>query len=228
MNPQEKVEREKWQFLQEIKEEQLRQQRETPIIFNLFSDKVISKNGFVEDHCIPYLENRYRMLITLRDGGLLNFTGRSGRAVMDNYNSISQYYQLDLNLVKYKNEYLICEKRFSDSLVQGGKRSKTSITKLIFFPEVGRAEWKGNSANFTPGTKEYELLCFLEQNPDVEWAIEKIIKNCNSKIKIEKHFFKSYDDIDDVVRRIRKKLKVSKRDYFPIYFSNNGFKLACN
>lgn len=96
------------------------------------------------------------------------------------------------------------------------KKYKNKNATLIFHPNDGFAEYRGNFDNFNKGKKHYVLLNFLNNSKNTSFIAESIIKNCNPHINNAHHKFKGEKDIRDTVNRIRSNLKVSKGEFFPI------------
>lgn len=92
--------------------------------------------------------------------------------------------------------------------------------KLFFYPDSGIAGYMGTNSTFSFGKKDYVLLNFLYTSKNTPWNTNDFQKYCNDKIKIEGHHFKTQKDVSDTISYIRKKLKVKKGEFFPIF--NNG------
>lgn len=106
-----------------------------------------------------------------------------------------------------------------------GTRPLPVGAKLKFYPDDGTAEYRGVSARLKTGTKGGELLKFFYQNKNSPLELRYIQTGCNDGIRIMKHRFKTEKDVEDTIRTIRRKLKVKKSEYFPLYKTGNSFIL---
>lgn len=95
--------------------------------------------------------------------------------------------------------------------------------KLFFYPDSGIAGFKGENSAFSFGKKDYVLLNFLYTSKNTPFNADDFQKFCNDKIKIEEHHFKTKKDIFDTISYIKKKLKVKKGEFFPIFDNGKGF-----
>lgn len=123
-------------------------------------------------------------------------------------------------LPKLKSEYVAKEKEPSKDTTN---ISKMSSKKLAFYPDDGVVEYKSNSYELSVGSKGYELINFFNSSKNTPLELRFIQDRCNTKIRIEKHKFKTEKDISDTINYIRKVLKVKKGEYFPLYKKGNRF-----
>ncbi len=129
------------------------------------------------------------------------------------------------DLPKYKG-YL---NRLHNYLVQRLDESKTipleqpMTHKLNFFPADGTAQYRGSSYIFASGTKGHELLNFLFNSKNTPLELRYFQERCNEKIRIGRNKFKTDKDILDTVNHIKKRLKVNKSEYFPIFKTEKCF-----
>ncbi|GEM_PF-3554533 len=93
---------------------------------------------------------------------------------------------------------------------------KQDRNKLAFYQETGDIEYKNEVGVVKSGNKDYSLLSLLHSSKNTAFNIEDIKKHCNHLVNKSDHKFKKEKDVDDTIRQIRSKLKLTKGAYFPI------------
>lgn len=93
--------------------------------------------------------------------------------------------------------------------------------KLMFYPEDGIAEYR--SAQYQFSGKARALLQFLNGSKNTPFSLDDIKAKCNPLIPNKLHQFKQDKDTRDTVNYIRKKLKVNKGEFFPVYKRNSSW-----
>lgn len=96
------------------------------------------------------------------------------------------------------------------------KISPKDKEKLKFYSDTGDISYKNEDGEVKDGSKGFALLSFLNNNKNTPFTIDDIKQHCNSLVNKSVHYFKKEKDIDDTIRLIKSKLKVSKNAYFPI------------
>lgn len=136
----------------------------------------------------------------------------------------SDRWEYENMLAQYKN-YLT---RLHNYFIQKIGESNTvplvlSSNRLTYYPADGLVDYRGISSTFSVGKKGRELLNFLYTSKNSPLELKYFQAGCNDKIKVEKHRFKKEKDISDTISQIKRKLKVNKNEYFPIFKRENCF-----
>lgn len=108
----------------------------------------------------------------------------------------------------------ILKERIKEALIKEEEQASKNTPKLTFYPDEGTAVYKTTKARFS-GKQRAILEILGGKFKNVRLSVELIKEKCNPFLKENKKF-KGYDDIDDTIRTIRKKIKVKKSEYFPI------------
>jgi len=117
---------------------------------------------------------------------------------------------LDINLAEFNNKY---EK--IKLLKSPEKDDVKGLAKLNFFPDDDLVEYKGESKKVKG--KGRALLTMFSKSKGIPFTASEIARKCNSTINNSFHYFRSDKDIYDTIEHLKKKLKVKKSEYFPIY-----------
>jgi len=123
------------------------------------------------------------------------------------------------------HNYLVRELEKDNVQTSDRDKHKQVITDTIlkFYPNDGIAEYRAVTKTFKSGTKAGALLCYLHIAKNTPLSISDIQENCNERINVETHKFKTEKDIFDTIAYIRKQLKVNKSEYFPIRKKEKSF-----
>lgn len=101
------------------------------------------------------------------------------------------------------------------------KYSKIIQKKLRFSPESGDAEYQTAIWQFKGKARAF--LTVLNENKNMNFNVDDIIQHCNPLVKIQKYAFRNTKDINDTLREIRFRLKVSQGELFPIFKQEKGW-----
>ncbi len=93
--------------------------------------------------------------------------------------------------------------------------------KLRFDTNSGKIAFAGVDKKTSKGNKDYALLNMLYESKNYLFSVDDIINYANKFVSKSIHKFKAEGDIDDTIRSLRQKLKVSKDGIFPIRKERN-------
>jgi len=199
MNAQEAVDEKVWSVLLKIKEQD---------ILSDWTDLGIINFGYAS-------KEEEKILIWLQDEKVIELQNLSRNlrpGIISVAGDSSAFKEIKLKLVQPAYDKLYEE---YESLSNATEQAPVyTSNKLIFYPEDGIAQYKGEEYQFKGKGKA--ILTLLHGSKNTPYSIEDVKAKCNPAIANSSHKFKADKDIWDTVALIRRKLKVNKGEYFPI------------
>ncbi len=141
----------------------------------------------------------------------------------DEFDSLSSVEVTLKEVEKFRNRKIdeIIKEKSETKIVKNQKKqySKIIVNRINYFPESGDAEYKTAIWQFKGKARSF--LTKLYENKNMNFSVEEIIKYCNPSLNA--YPFKANKDINDTLREIRFRLKVSKGELFPIIKQEKGW-----